>query len=494
MVWLPALILSLGYIAVLCWLASQRIFHPFELEWMEGGSLQHLARLAAGQPLYPAPTIDFVPFPYPPLYYHVASWLGPVFGVSFVSLRAVSFASTLGILALIIRFVRREGGDRTIAWIAAGFFAATYRASGAYMDVGRLDSLFVFLLLASALLLRTRRDIPGLVLAGFAAFLATWTKQTGLVALGPLLLWCAVQDHREHAFVLARWRRTLLYGSAFGVPLAIATLLTNRDGSDHFLFYILGAQSGHEVRWDRIPGFFAGDLFLVLPVPVLALIFSTVMKRSGWSRSSALFYGALTTGILLACIVPRIKVGGALNNLIPIHACLAILGGVAISKLIAPPEPRAWLKPVLAVAVVGQLLISFYDPRITLPDASDLELGRRVVKRLASTKGEVLIPAQGYLASMAGKRVYAHQMPVDDLSRSGLAEAEDLRATFVAAIAARRFAIIIDSTSRFLRSYPNDRVLLEHYRVLGPVSDDAHGLVPRSGWQVGPGDVWVPKE
>ena len=61
------------------------------------------------------------------------------------------------------------------------------------------------------------------------------------------------------------------------------------------------------------------------------------------------------------------------------------------------------------------------------------------------------------------------------------------------AIATQRFALIIDSTNQFLERYPNERVLLEHYRIAGPAFEEPQALVPRSGWQVGPGRVWVPK-
>ena len=100
----------------------------------------------------------------------------------------------------------------------------------------------------------------------------------------------------------------------------------------------------------------------------------------------------------------------------------------------------------------------------------------------------------GYLAGLAGKRVFAHQMPVDDLANSGLPGAELLRSEFRAAIEARRFAVIVDSTSGFLEQYPDDRVLKEHYQVTGPAFEEPRVLVPRSGWQVSPGKVWAPRE
>jgi hypothetical protein len=206
----------------------------------------------------------------------------------------------------------------------------------------------------------------------------------------------------------------------------------------------------------------------------------------------------LLLGAGLAYLIPRAKVGGALNNLIPIHAVLIVAGGVAAGRLESWMGARAgwtrrWGGAALAVGLALQLLLLLYDPRIALPRPSDEAAGRRFVEGLAALEGEVLIPAHGYLAAMAGKRSFAHQMPVDDLANSGLAEAEVLRAEFAAAIRARRFAVIVDSTSAFLQRYPDSSVLREHYELSGPVFARPHTLIPRSGWRVSPGLVWRPK-
>ena len=56
--------------------SMNRIFYPFDLEWMEGGMLLHGLRVMEGKNLYVEPTSEFIPFIYPPLY----SWLLAVGG------------------------------------------------------------------------------------------------------------------------------------------------------------------------------------------------------------------------------------------------------------------------------------------------------------------------------------------------------------------------------------------------------------------------------
>src|SRR5205807_6760411 len=51
----------------------RRVGHPYELEWLEGGSVEHVRRVLHGRSLYPAPSVDFVSYPYPPLYWWVSA-------------------------------------------------------------------------------------------------------------------------------------------------------------------------------------------------------------------------------------------------------------------------------------------------------------------------------------------------------------------------------------------------------------------------------------
>lgn len=487
----PALLLALISFGVFFWITAQRVSYPFEIEWMEGGSLQHLTRILSGQALYAAPSIDFVPYPYPPFYYYAAIPIANLTGVNLLSLRLLSLLATVATAVTLYALVRHETQRWEIGVIAAGLFIATYRASGAYMDVGRIDSLFVALVLGGVYALRVRDDSTGLVLAGVLVFLASMTKQTGLVLFGPLFLWCFYRDWIAGGHGAARYRRTICFvGATLGLVL-IGTFLLSRGENSHFFFYVLGAQSGHAIRWPMVPAFFWNDLFLAVPLGVFA---AAIWIWRSEDKLGVLFYVAYLIGTVVACIVPRIKVGGAMNNLIPLHACLVLLTGVALGKILRLEGHRRWVAPVAALALVLQFAWLGFDPRIALPRRGDAAAGMRFVKQLAVIRGEVLIPAHGYLAGLVGKRVYAHQMPVDDLANSGLPGSEALRGEFSDAIAEQRFAVIIDSTSHFLEHYPDDHVLKEHYRVSGPVFEHGGDLVPRSGWQVGPGLVWVPRD
>ena len=138
--WLGKLSLSLagGYLIVLLAMVVMRVRYPFELEWIEGGMVQHVERLRAGQPLYAPPSLTFIPDIYTPLYYAVCAALAKVIGIGFFPLRLVSVVSSFALFGALFMLARRETDDRLAGVIAAGLFAACYRLSGAWLEPGGL--------------------------------------------------------------------------------------------------------------------------------------------------------------------------------------------------------------------------------------------------------------------------------------------------------------------------------------------------------------------
>lgn len=149
-------VLALGTFVVL---AVLRAGHPYELEWQEGGVLAHVERLARGAPLYAAPSLDYIAFPYPPLYYAFAAGARAVLGPGFLAPRVVSIAASLVAFFLLHRIVARRTGSAFAGLCAAGLFAACYRFAGAWLDVARVDALSIALTLAGVEIVLARRGV-----------------------------------------------------------------------------------------------------------------------------------------------------------------------------------------------------------------------------------------------------------------------------------------------------------------------------------------------
>ena len=64
--------------------------YPYDLEWMEGGMLHHAQRIHGGLGIYVAPSIEFIPYLYTPLYPSLLALFGGAFGISYTLGRAFS--------------------------------------------------------------------------------------------------------------------------------------------------------------------------------------------------------------------------------------------------------------------------------------------------------------------------------------------------------------------------------------------------------------------
>src|SRR5512136_1903627 len=91
---------------------AARASFPLDLEWMEGGVLIHAQRIAHGQGIYVAPTVDFIPFLYTPLYPALLALLSFVAPLGYLMGRLVSIAAFAVALATIATTSFHEGTTR----------------------------------------------------------------------------------------------------------------------------------------------------------------------------------------------------------------------------------------------------------------------------------------------------------------------------------------------------------------------------------------------
>ena len=94
---LERLALGLGawFVLVYVALALVRLRYPFELEWMEGAVVDEVRHVATVHKLYVAPSIGFILFQCPPLYFYAGA--AGNHGRQFLPLRLLSFASSSGV-------------------------------------------------------------------------------------------------------------------------------------------------------------------------------------------------------------------------------------------------------------------------------------------------------------------------------------------------------------------------------------------------------------
>jgi hypothetical protein len=385
-------------IAVYLWVAAHQLGYRYELEWMEGGSVEMVGRVLHGQPIYTAPTLHYVAYSYTPLYFWVSALVAHVTGLGFLPLRLVSFLSSLGCFALLFTMVRRETGDAVAGLLAAGMFAATFEVGGAWLDIGRVDSLFLFLLLAAVAAARRATTWQGGALVGLLVFASFFTKQTALLAAAPMLVF----------LVVTRRRVGLAAAATAGLAVVVSTVILDTATAGWYRYYIdteLTGQPLDSVQWTK---FFTHDL--LAPVG-WAIALAGVGLIVGWSRKATRtawpFWLAATAGMVGASWVSRLYAAVAIG---------AALGYAGLRR--AGAGRPALVGVVLAAVVVVQVAWLSDHPSHLLPTAADAAAGRQFIARVATTPGDVIVLDHPWYETMAGKPSWAQGEAVHEVLRS----------------------------------------------------------------------------
>jgi 4-amino-4-deoxy-L-arabinose transferase-like glycosyltransferase len=464
-------------------IALLRMGYPFELEWMEGGSLQHVQRILLGQRLYVQPSLEFVPYVYTPLYFYVCALFARISDLGFLSMRVVSFLSSLGCLLIIFLLVRRETRDTFAGLLAASLFAATFRLSGAWLDLARVDSLFLLLLLAGVYVFRFSSSYRSAGLAALLLWLAFLTKQQALAIAIPVIIVALVHNKR---------RGSLLGGALIGLAV-LSTLILDRLHDGWYVYYILKLPRQHEMVINQIGGFWLNDVLRPLPVAVVfSALFLIAGRRINADRGLH-FYAALATGMVGVAWLSRIHLGGYDNVLLPAYAVLAVLFGCGVHLTVEQIKARL-ASPNLAFTMVGVLcILQFamltYNPAEHVPSENDRVAGQQLVTMISQLPGNILIPDHGYLAHMAGKQWCAHRMAMHDVFRGDReGEGKRLGDEIRAAMELQRFSGIL------LDGYWRKADIEKYYIGRAPVLIDDTVFWPVTGKRTRPTLLYVPSE
>ena len=228
--------------------------------------------------------------------------------------------------------------------------------------------------------------------------------------------------------------------SALLVALGAGLACLEWGSEGWFSFFCFKVAMGHSIDPEKIQGFWLQDVLaqqgFVLAASLL-LLWGGLKTRADW-----LFYGGLFATLLAAVYSARLHRYGYINNLMPLHAGLALLAALAVLRGGAKLKLAATL---LALAQLGWLA---YDPRPLVPTPESVALGNKFLKEVAAFEGDVFMGDVPFLSQRVGKRSFSYSMGAYDLFRARL-EGEDaaikdrLGREMAEAIAQRRFSVII---------------------------------------------------
>jgi len=489
-----AALLGLAAICGYAGIAVARLGYPFPLEVLESNSLVEVHRILAGQPLYPAPTVSYVPDGYPPLYFAVSAAAASVLGQSYLALRLVSLVSSLACFAIVARLVHRETASAAAGLAAAGLLAATYFATGTWFDVARVDSLFLALSIAGLCMARCMRTWRGAITTGLLLGAAFLTKQTAL-AEGVAVLSAIAAGPRRRLAVAA--------GLAYAAVLGGSTLALGLASHGWYLYYAFEQMSEHALSVAAAGQFWAGYL-----LPTLGLAIAAVLLGA---RRVPLVLVSGSVALATEGYAALVHTGGGVNDLLPAYLAVALLAGLALGDQPGPGpgpgaghlavprgQPATAMRPAAPAAVVLLVIVQLallavgFRPGHAIPARADRAAGLRLAAGLRALGGTVAVPADPALAVMAGLPQVEDQFAAVDVLRASDSPAKAAFARSVAAeVAARRFTVIVTELDGDLRGFPPDLPRYYHRCPQMPLA----GIPPapfRKSAAIQPVSVWLP--
>jgi hypothetical protein len=413
---LPLIIsmIAIGYIIEFLVLACLRMVFPYDLEWIEGAYVDEARWIFQGNFPYGPPSIYFLPTSKTPLYFYVSAGLMKVIGVSYTAPRLVSILSTLGCILLLYLIVAGETGRIIPGIIAGGLYAASFRFTGAWMDLAKTDSLFLFLVLAAFFIGHRYQNHWGAITSGFIFVLAYFTKQVTL----PIVLVLA-----PISLVVSRGRYWLQWLTAGAIGL-MAFWGLDKISNGWFSFYTFDTITHHVIVEDKLR-FWELLLPKMWPSLLIGLFFAgsvlskTKFLQFKWPEKLWNYLG-FGIALMAASWSVFLKVWTYDNDLMPACLGLALLAGIGYGRILEPPETKtALVQPSLQIGATillfCQFFLLFYNPQAQLPSQEAFKAAKNFTQRISELPGNVWIFNHGFIGYLAGKTTYFHSATLGDV-------------------------------------------------------------------------------
>jgi 4-amino-4-deoxy-L-arabinose transferase-like glycosyltransferase len=486
-----------GYICAFVLLALLRLGYTFPLEFTEPGSLAELERVLRGQTLYAAPALDYVPMIYGPVFFYVSAPFALLTGPGLMPIRLLSVLASIGSMALIFRLVQRETHSLVGALVAAGLFAACNPLAENTMDLGRVDSLFTFLILAALFLARGAQlsgPRGGWILAligGICMGLAAFTKlpiAAAPIALAILLGLALTARRQAAAFALG----------GLGCVAVILVLLRAQTGP-WATWYLWDLPRTHVIGRELLGRFWFQD---VLPRFGVALLIGPValiawVARRQWP--AAVLYGLTLTSMILVSWASRAGGGGSGNTLLPAYAAIAILAGLGLAETLRLLQVNSQAALIFSAYVLVAFVVEFgllaYDPRTLFPYRTDRTADEQLAAAIATLPGPVFAPEfAGYLTPEQGPQPFLGAVEeLQGLFSAGRRppEGDQWEQALAQALHERRFRyVLVDVTDMPLKHL----VEADGYVSRGPLIPESSNFYAWRTPRTPQADVYVPPD
>ncbi len=464
--WALLAAVAVWHLVALAYIVATRVTFPFDIDWLDGGSLYQAHRIAHGERLYTVGDAGFVPYPYPPLYFAMLAGIGKVTGrIDYAGARLLSILAFAGVAFAAVRVVYVHATalrcpPRQAALIAlatAALIASGYPSTFGAYDGVRPDALAAAFA-GGAVILACLPTASGSALgprhalaAALLMTLALFTKQTHVVlalALGVLFF----MRSRALGFFYAATLGTLSLGGFLALERATSGAFSSWLFSvRHHSFDAVKLAEG------------AQRLVFGAPHLVVIALVATTHWRALSPRSRA--WVVASASALPAAIVPYAKAWGAPNNFVPVLLLAAPTAAFVLLDVLTSSYRRLGV-PIFAAMFGGLLAGKVYEGDAFRPTKQMQEYARALVVKIAALDGDVLCPIHTYLPIAAGHyEEQAHLLSYLDAEAARMPHVS--ADAFVAYVRARKPRWIVVGTS--LEEDVLRAVLAEDYTVASSI-------------------------
>lgn len=384
--WFVAIYAMLQVIIVISlWINHLTI--PFSLEGGDGIHLMEVQRILAGQPLYPSPSSDYVPFVYMPLYHLMAAPFVWLFGGKLFALRILSVLGSIGSSVLIYRLIRIETSSTNWGILALGLVAGSYEVLDVYADKIHPDALMLFVILLGCSFVYASEKRLFNVLGLIIVISAFWFKQAAAIFTLGVVLYQTWRVGLRKAWIY--WVIATLLG-----PVLYFVLPQSLTGSS--FHYFTSQVPSHWVVFDfmtirRFLGFIIKHYPLLSLFSLFAFFTGVVQKREKVSIWVFMIPFAFVNG-LVGSLDPESE-----DNLFLLMSIWFILGGVLGIKSAFEYFYR-YDKKWLQVPIIGlSFILVLYNPVTLFVPNSAVISYNDLLNRMRVLDGSVYFPWIGHI-------------------------------------------------------------------------------------------------
>jgi hypothetical protein len=392
--------LSLWFIVALIYCIANRIGYKFDLEWLEGEILLNAVRLLEHKSIYAPPSAEFVPNIYPPFYYALVACAFLLFGSSLPVMRAVSAAALFFIFVLIFKAVSKETRSLMLAVVSMGLFAGFYDLHSSWYDIGRVDSVFYFLLLlgiwfaSEAGHSKWRAVASAIILS-----MAVYTKQSAALYIPFVVIFLFTKNRKS----------ALLFSTVFIIVSTLALLILHLM-TDGWFTYIVVLNPLDFPRGALHPARILHDI--TQQFPILLSLAAVALGRLffQWRKLQTIsIWEIMLIPSIIAYVRIKLIVGADANDSIYMTLWLSMLVPLWLGKFVESGN-RTTVRKLLSASVMLLLCVhlatQLYSPQKWIPTPESSVKGNEIIQRIKQAQGPVLVDLHPFYAWLAGKQPY----------------------------------------------------------------------------------------